>query len=271
MRACPTCSLPRAAALLAAALAVGTLVPSPVTGWISEAHAADDLAARAEQLAKLRGDVAALQGQLAERKDVLDTQLRALDAQRIDLEVQARREELRAAQVQSDLATQLARTESDAGLEDEVRPALVQGFAALRAQVSGGLPFRVAERIAALDELEAQVARGDLLPTRALGRLWAFAEDELRLTRENVLDRQVVSLPDGDVLSEVARVGMVGLYFRAPDGRVGRAVRADGSWSWEALSDAESRRQIESLFETLRKGIRTGWFELPWAFGEVSP
>lgn len=247
-----------AAALLAAAIVLA-----------GPALAADDLEARAARLAELRTEVSALQDRIAERKDGLDTELRALDAQRVDLDVQARREELRLAQLQGELDAMLARTASDAGLEEAVRPGFDRGVEELRRSVRAGLPFRVDERLAALDALAAQVEGGDLLPSRAIGRLWAFAEDELRLTRENVLDRQVVALPQGDVLADVARLGMTALFFRAPDGTRGHAARGADGWTWVVVEDAEVARRIDVLFDTLGKGIRTGWFEVPWAFGEV--
>lgn len=254
----PAC-FPSAVALVATAL---VCVSNP-------ASAADDLEARAARLAALRQEIAALQEEIAEDKDELDVTLRALNAQRVDLDVQVRREELRVAALDSELARLVEANARDAGLEDAVRPALDAAFARARTAVAAGLPYRVAERTAAIDDLARQVAVGELSPTKGIGRLWAFLEDELRLTRENVLDRQVVPLPTGDTLAEVARLGMVAMYFRTTDGQVGHTVRTADGWSWTTVDGATDVRRVEALFEALAKGIRIGWFELPWAFGEV--
>lgn len=250
--------------LPAAAIVAAALVTSPV------AQAADDLEARAARLAALRAEVTALQEEISGRKDEVDTQLRALDAQRIDLDVQVRREELRLAQLQAALAEVQAKQATDSGLDDQVKPVVLAGIGEVRTAVSGGLPFRVAERLAALDELQAAVERNELAATKALGRLWAFVEDELRLARENAVDRQTVTLDGVEVLGEVARLGMAALLFRAPDGRVGFAVRDGAAWTWRVVEDEADVAAIGGVFESLKKGIRTGAFELPWAFAEVS-
>lgn len=248
-----------AAALLAAALA-GT----------PAARAADDLEARAARLAALRAEVSALQEDISGRKDEVDAQLRALDAQRIDLDVQVRREELRLAQLGASLAEIQARQATDSGLDEQIAPVVLAGVAEVRTAVADGLPFRVAERLAALDDLRAAVERGELSATKALGRLWAFVEDELRLARENAVDRQTVTLGGVEVLGEVARLGMAALLFRAPDGRVGHAVREGGGWTWRVLEDDADVAAVTGVIESLKKGIRTGAFELPWAFAEVA-
>jgi len=72
-----------------------------------------------------------------------------------------------------------------------------------------------------------------------------------------------------ELLAEVARVGLVALYFRAPDGRVGFAIREGDGWTWQTVDGRADADRIEGLFETLGKGIRTGAFDLPWAFGAI--
>lgn len=228
------------------------------------------LDARAARVAELRAEVAALQDQLQEQREDASVRLRALDAQQVDLEVQVRREELRMTQLDEALARQQQSAVDDAGLEDQVRPVVLESLAAVRAQVAGSLPFRVDERLAALDELRTGVEGGELPPTKALARLWAFVEDENRLSRENALDRQTIPLDGGEVLAEVARLGMVAMYWRAPDGRVGTVVRTAQGWSFTPITDRSGIVAVETLFDSLRKGIRTGWFELPWALGGVN-
>jgi len=147
---------------------------------------------------------------------------------------------------------------------------VLAGLAEVRSAVEGGLPFRVAERVAALDELRAAVERGEIPATKALGRLWAFVEDELRLARENAVDRQTVALGGVEVLAEVARLGMAALLFRAPDGRVGFAARDGAGWTWRVVDDEADAASVTAVLDSLKKGIRTGAFELPWAFAEVS-
>ena len=87
----------------------------------------------------------------------------------------------------------------------------------------------------------------------------------------------IIPLDGQEVLADVARVGMVLLYFRAPDGRTGRAVHEREGWRWVAYdastpSGREQDLQVRALFDALAKQIKGGFFHLPNALvAEVSP
>ena len=100
-------------------------------------------------------------------------------------------------------------------------------------------------------------------PQRAAAQTWQFVEDELRLTRESAMDRQVVPFEGSEHLAEVARIGMIAMYFRTGEGQVGRAVLRDGQWAFEAFASAADIERVDNVFDALTKQIRQGWFELP--------
>lgn len=227
----------------------------------SPALAQDD--ARARRLADLRAEVAELSETIELERDDLRARLRALDAQKADVQVQLRRAELRLTELRkaADERKDALAGEESAG--EALNPVIKDGLAELRKVVRAGLPFRVDERLAALDALEAQVDEGVLRPRKAAHRVWQFYEDELRLTRENALDRQVIELGGEEVFAEVARIGTLAIYFRTEEGVVGRAVRSGEDWTWTPYTDAASIEQVEGLFDALEKQIRAGWFELP--------
>lgn len=226
------------------------------------------LESRAERLAELRAEVAELGDELAARRDEADARLRALQAQEVDLEVQVGREELRLQQLGDLITAKREAAVEDADLETAVKPIVLDGITAATELVKQGLPYRTDERLAALDELQRGVEGGELVPSRALGRLWAFIEDERRLARENALDRQTLSLGGREVLAEVARLGTVAMFYRTPDGEIGFAERSAAGWTWVPVTDRARIEQVTLLFDSLQKGIRIGWFELPWAFGD---
>ena len=218
---------------------------------------------RAVELAKLRRDVETLSSDLLLRKEDLRNRLKAVEAERLEIEVQIRREELRLAQLEDEAVarrTELA-VHTDRG--SALGPALFEAIVGVRATVEGGLPFHVAERLAELDGLRDQLERGLVSPEQGVARLWAFTEDELRLARENGLDRQVVPLPTGDVFADVARLGMVALYFRTDGGTVGCASEQGGRWTWRVLDAREDVLAVEALFGQMAHGVRTGAFQLP--------
>lgn len=236
---------------------------------LSASANAGDHRAQAEQLAALRVEVESLSEQLAAEKEDAKGRLRAVEAQRVELEVQIRRQELRMERLLSEEQAQRAKVEGAGGGDSAVRDAVMQGIRVMRSEVLAGLPFKTGLRLAALDELEAKLRADTLSPEQAAARLWAFAEDERRLSRENILDRQVIPLDGNDVLVDVARVGMVAMYWRAPDGRVGRAARTAEQWSYPVLG-AGGASAVDSLFDALGKGIRTGSFALPELTSEAT-
>lgn len=224
---------------------------------------AADPSAQAERLAALRAEVEALHDQVQDEKDAHRSRLRALEAQKVDLEVQLRRQELRLERLLDDEVALQARVREGSVGSEGVSEAVRAGVVSLRAVVQGSLPFKRAERLAALADLEAQLDAAALPPEQVAARLWAFAEDERRLGRENALDRQVAEIDGVEHLVDVVRLGMVAMYWRGPDGAVGQVVPDGVGWRWARREDPATQAQINALFDALGRGIRVGWFTLP--------
>jgi hypothetical protein len=219
--------------------------------------------ARATELAHLRREVETMQTDLLLRKEDLRNRLKAAEAQRMEIEVQIRREELRLAQVENEAAARRAELQAHSNVESTLSPALRDAVAGLRAAVVGGLPFHTTDRLKELDAITEQLDGGLITPEAGVARLWAFTEDEIRLARENGLDRQTVQLPDGEVLADVARLGMVALYFRSDGGIVGSAVHTPNGWTWKVFESRADVLAVSELFDKMRHGVRTGAFVLP--------
>lgn len=244
--------IPRcAASLLLAGLALAT------------SAAAQTQPALSERLIALRGEVEQLNSELELLREEQRSALAGLNAQRAELRASVDRQQLlaRDAEARRDAAlADAASRNTDGSL---LNPLLRAAIGQLVAQVGNGLPFKREERLAALDELRTQIDSGALAPARAVNRLWAFYEDELRLTRETGLHNQTVEVGGERVLAEVVKIGSMALYFRTPDGRYGQAVRGAGGWQFLLASGADSQRQIAALFDAQRKQIRQGLFVLP--------
>lgn len=219
----------------------------------------------AEQLSELRREVETLSTELGLKKEALRGDLRALDQQKAELQVQLRQQELRRSQLEQALDTEKALRAEIIAEGQALTPAVTESIATIRGSVEGSLPFRLDERLAELDAIQAGLDGKTLTPREAAQRLWAFSEDELRLSKENALDRMVITLDGEEVLCDVARLGMVSLYFKTDDGVVGRAMRSGQGWTYEPYSDGVSQQQVLELFDALEKQIRVGFFELPAA------
>jgi hypothetical protein len=227
------------------------------------ARAADPSDTRAAELASLRREVETLSSDLVLEKEDLRNRLKAIEAQKLEVEVQIRREELRLAQLQGEATARRTELEAHATGGSTLGPALLSAIAEIRASVEQGLPYHRPERLSELDTLRDQLEGGLVTPESGVARLWAFTEDELRLARENGLDRQIVPLAEGEVLADVARIGMVGLYFRTDGGLVGGAVRDDRGWSWVVYQDRDTQLAVLELLEKMQHGVRNGAFTLP--------
>ena len=226
-------------------------------------HAQDSPDTLAERLVSLRGQVDTLQSELDIRREEHKNRMVYLTAQLAELEASRDREALRVRQLQDDLAEM--RTEIDSGGVNSgaLLPFVLQQIAILDRQISRGLPFKTVERRAELEELETQLQNGVITAQRGINRLWAFVEDEIRISRENAIYSQSVTIDGRNVLVDVAKLGSAMMFFRTRDMEYGRAVYGPQGWRYELLESNTGREQVASLFDSLRKQIRQGYFELP--------
>ena len=232
--------------------------------WCTSLAHATELDTRAARVAALRTEVETLNTNVGLAKEELTADLRAAAGQQAELEAAVRRQELRLERLLGDEQAALREVEKQSrgageALEQEVRT----GIHAFRGHVKRSLPFQSEARLKALAELEAHLNATTLPVEQVAARLWAFAEDERRLTRENAIGRQVATIDGDEILVDIARLGMIAMYFRTPDGRIGQVHRASSGWSWTVLPAESEAAQVDKLFDALEKGIRTGWFELP--------
>lgn len=122
----------------------------------------------------------------------------------------------------------------------------------LREDVRRGIPFKVRDRVARLDEVDHVLAVEG--PARAAAALWTILDDEIALTRSSQRARQSIELAGKPVLADILRIGMVALFFRTGSGDAGLGQRnPDGSLVWHVLDDSADRARIDALFEALRK------------------
>lgn len=218
-----------------------------------------ELEDRAERLAELRTEVSMLAADVDAERAAVRGRLRALDAERAELQGQIRREELRSTELSAALAERRDALALQDATADDLVPALREALTGLRQRVSQGLPYRTDERVAAVDALSVQLDSGELRPEKAVGRVWQLIEDELRLTRETAMDRQVIAVGEHERLVDVARVGMVALYARDGHHYLQATATPDG-WMWSRVAETDG---IAELFSALDKQIHSGFFTLP--------
>jgi len=227
---------------------------------LSAQDATDTLTAR---LVEMRGQVDQLQSELNLKREEHKNRMTYLTAQLTEMEAGRDREALRVRQLEQDLE-EMREKVAAAGVSSESLTPMILGYLdALRQQVRTGFPFKVGERVAELDDIEAQLTGGVMTAQRAFNRLWAFIEDEIRISRENAIYTQSIALGGENVLVDIAKLGNAMMFFRTRSLDYGRAVQTEAGWQFELLETPTDQEQVARLFDSLRKQIRQGYFTLP--------
>ena len=218
----------------------------------------------AQSLTKIRGEVEALQTELDLEKEKHASRITSLSSQLADLSVEERRQKTAIEKLEHSLAKL-----SEASLQaeqsgEQLKPILLKVLAAYKHYVLTGFPFKIEDRIKAINTLEDNLTNQLVDPNKAVNQAWALIEDEIRLSKENGLYQQTISLDGEKVLADVAKLGTVFLFFQTRDNRAGMARKSEnGAWKFEAASATGDIQRIAKLFDALKKQIRQGYFELP--------
>ncbi len=242
------------AALLGLSLSLGA-----VSAYAEKAQIED----MAGDLIKLRGEVEELQAKIDNKKETHKNRMASLAVQRTDLETQLQRNSMELKQLKTSIKEAQQRTAQDSIQGKDLKPLVMQSIAQIKQYIAKSLPFKTVERLTQLSEIEDQVQLDLLPPHKAVNRLWAFVDDEIRLTKESGIYRQPIKMDGKEILADVARVGMVLMYFQNGENSFGKVVKHQDDWLFVNVHDTKQREDIIGLFDSLKKQIRTGQFTLP--------
>lgn len=223
---------------------------------------AEPVDALVQQIIQLRGDVGDLDNRLQQLKEEHKNRMASLAREQGELAAAKERQQLRLKKLRHDMEQQRASLMDASADSKELEPIIRQVLSDLRLYVNESLPFKRGERLAALDEMEVQLEGGSVTAPRLINNLWALLADEMSLAEGVGLYRQSIAVDGQDKLVDVARVGMMQLYFRTDDERYGYAARNGDNWQY-FYADAADGGRIGVLIGSLRKQVRSGYFELP--------
>jgi hypothetical protein len=250
------------------------MLTRPLTKWllISQIAAAglfanttDNLA---ESLIKLRSEVETLHTKLDDSKDEYKNQMKSYALTRSDLEASISREELKIKQLQQALVKTQERIKQQSASSAGLKPLLLDALNLLEVQVKKGLPFKLQDRLAQIDEIRTQITNDLIMPEKALSRIWAVYEDNFRMSKENGMFSQNITLDGNERLADVVRLGSVMMYFKTSDSRMGYVKHSPEGDSYVEVVDPAQKEQIALLFDAMKKQIRTGYFNLPNGLAE---
>jgi hypothetical protein len=219
----------------------------------------------AESLMKLRADVERLDSAIVSEKETYSASIRSLLRQKDDLSSVVAREELAIKQTRQDL-DKVRKEITEASKNSEgLKPLLLEALATLESNIQSSLPFKTKERLADLAKIKEQIETDLVTPQKGLALVWNSYTDAMRMTKENGLFKQTITLGGEDRLAEIARVGTMMLFFKTPDDEVGYAIKDAKGYSYQKAQTKQAQEQILTLFDAFKKQIRTGYFTLPAA------
>ena len=217
----------------------------------------------AKSLMKLRAEVETLNSQVSDEKDAYKADMRSLVQQRNELKGMISREELKIKQIQKelqDVQSKIAKaSKNSAGLT----PLVLESIDNLEVMIKGSIPFKTEDRIASVERIKTQLKSGLITPQKALSYVYNAYGDELRMTKENAIFKQSITLDGEAKLVDVARVGTTMLFFKTPDDTVGYVIKSGNGWKYKQELNKEKQEQILGLFDAFKKQIRSGYFTLP--------
>lgn len=222
-----------------------------------------DYMALSKKLASLRTEVENLNRNLEEIRKKYNEELRSYSIQKAELQATIRSEEIKKEQLRlkvKTLKTELSENEQG---NLNLKPLVLSYIEKLDASIEKSLPFKKEERRLNLTKIKTDMEKGDISSYQALSRLWSAFEDEARLTRENQLSKEQISMNGKTYLAEVVKLGSVGLFFRLEDGTQGKGVFQDNEWQFLPLKERAEILASKKLFEGIRKQIKTGEYLVP--------
>lgn len=217
----------------------------------------------AESLMKIRADVEQLDASITDERDAYKASMSSLLRQKNDLESVIAREDLKIKQIQRELGN-VRKEIKEAGKNTEgLKPLLLDAMNLLEANIKGSLPFKTPERLADIEKIKTQLQNDLITPQKALALTWNAYGDAIRMSKENGIFKQTISIDGQDRLAEVARIGTVAMFFKLPDGTVGQVSKDATGWYYKESIAKNEQEHILTLFDSFKKQIRSGYFTLP--------
>jgi hypothetical protein len=225
--------------------------------------AQDNTEAIVDNLIQLRGQVEDLQAELQILKAEHTQSMSYLNTRKTELEANIDRKQLQIKQSQAEVVDLQEKIKALGADSEQMIPDVLAMAARVKQGIEAGIPFKYRERGSVIDDITRDLEGRKITAQHAINRLWAFLEDEMRLARENAVYSQTIELGGEQVLVDVAKLGTVLMYFKTRDDQFGQAVNNNNQWRFELLTDESQVQAVATLFDSLKKQIRQGYFTLP--------
>jgi hypothetical protein len=216
-----------------------------------------------QELVNIRQQIGTLHNKISYEKETYKDQMRSYSNQKSDLDVRISRAELNIKDLQRELKklTDISKEKNKA--QNDIAPVLKGAIASLRESVSASLPFKLDQRLKALNEIEHRLDAYLISPNKAANQLWAFVEDELMLGKSSGIYNDTLNIDGQDKLVKVLRIGKIAMFYKTNDDHFGVIQKQGDQWQQQSFDDSESIAQLEQLFDSFSKNIRNGQYTTP--------
>ncbi len=216
-----------------------------------------------QELVKIRQEIELLHSNISFEKDKYRDQMRSFSSQKSDLEVRISRSELNIKDLQRELKKLTDQNREKNRSQTDVVPIIHESVDALRKVISESLPFKLNERINALNEIQQRMDSAVITPNKAANQLWAYIEDEFMLGKSSGIYNDMVTIDGSQRLVKVLRIGKIAMFYKASDDHYGVMKMKMGKWKQEILDDKADTARLNKLFDSYNKNIQNGQFVVP--------
>ncbi len=222
----------------------------------------------ARNLISLRGEVEDLQSELKILKSENKNSLIYLNTRKTELQANIDRKSLKSKQAHVEHEKLIEKIKLLGADSEQLVPHVIKLILSIKKNLNTGIPFKQKERLSVVEDIERKLNARKVTSQYAINSLWAFLEDELRLTRENAIYSQTIQIDGENKLVEIVKLGTVIMYFKTRDDKYGVAKNIDGLWDYQFFEEQNKQKQIALLFDSLKKQIRQGYFSLPLSLNQ---
>ncbi len=219
-------------------------------------------------LMKLRADVEALHTQIEDDKDAYRSSMKSLSLQKNDFEAQINRQETQLKKIDQEIAQIREMIKKRSAQTEGLTPMILAAADQLSIAVKDGIPFKTDLRLNDIKEIKEALQNDMMTPEQALAKIWGSYDDMIRMSSENGMFKQAITIGGEPKLAQVVKLGTVMLFFKLPTGEVGYAKKEADGYVYVQEHDEARQKQIATLFDAMNKQIRTGSFTLPYALFE---
>jgi len=216
-----------------------------------------------QELVDIRQQISNLHDKINFKKENFRDQLRSFANQKSDLEVKISRSDLNLKDLQRELNKLKEINQDKYKSYDELTPVIEKSISSLRTSIKGSLPFKIKERLQALDDIEHRLNSNIISPNKAANQLWAYVEDELMIGRSSGIYNESINIGGEDKLVKVLRIGKIAMIYKTPDEGYGVFRKQENKWVQVAIEGGDNTRQLDYLFDSFNKNIRNGLFTIP--------